>query len=267
MFGHRLDLTLASGVEARVLFTGRGAPAGGGSSRSPYAWANLGSHVGDDPAAVIDNRHALAEALGVPASAMTFMHPDHGRGVAEVIEQTNATPGAGVRPTGVAPGSEVRSVDALVTRATGIGLVALAADCAPVILVDPVTGVVAAVHSGWRGLALDVVGAAVAVMAGAGARGVDIRGYVGPAICGSCYAVPAERAAEVGRIRPEAVTTARDGQPALDLRAGLVARLGELGVACELVGGCTVEDPGLYSYRRDGLTGRHGGAVAMLAAA
>jgi len=81
MISHRLDLALAGGVEARVLFTSRGGAASGGSSRSPYAWANLGSHVGDDPAAVVANRRALAEALGVPASAMTFMHPDHGRGV------------------------------------------------------------------------------------------------------------------------------------------------------------------------------------------
>jgi copper oxidase (laccase) domain-containing protein len=60
------------------------------------------------------------------------------------------------------------------------------------------------------------------------------------------------------------VTTAPDGQPALDLRAGLVARLAELGIASRLVGGCTAEDPGLYSHRRDGRTGRQGGAVALV---
>ena len=256
MISHRLDLALPGGVEARVLFTSRGGTASGGSSRWPYAWANLGSHVGDDPAAVISNRRALAEALGVPAGAMTFMHPDHGRGVAAVSE-----------PTGVVPGAEITSVDALVTTTAGIGLVALAADCVPVILVDPVAGVVGAVHSGWRGVALDVVGAAVAEMVASGARQKDIRAHLGPAICGSCYPVPAERAAEVVLVRPEAVTTAPDGQPALDLRAGLVARLDELGTTSTLVGGCTAEDPGLYSHRRDGQTGRQGAAVAIVAAA
>jgi copper oxidase (laccase) domain-containing protein len=78
--------------------------------------------------------------------------------------------------------------------------------------------------------------------------------------------VPAERAQEVARVRPEAITTAPDGQPALDLRAGLAARLGELGATSTLIGGCTAEDPGLYSHRRDGLTGRQGGAVAIVAA-
>jgi YfiH family protein len=256
MISHRLDLALAGGVEARVLFTSRGGAASGGSSRSPYAWVNLGSHVGDDPAAVVANRRALAGALGVPAGDMTFMHPDHGRGVAEVTE-----------PTGVTPGAEITSVDALVTTQVGVGLVALAADCVPVILVEPVAGVIAAVHCGWRGLALDVVGAAVDHMVTAGARAGEVQALLGPAICGSCYPVPAQRAAEVAAVRPEAVTTAPDGQPALDLRAGLVARLAELGVAATLVGGCTAEDQGYYSHRRDGLTGRQGGAVAIVAAA
>jgi YfiH family protein len=256
MISHRLDLALAGGVEARVLFTSRGGAASGGSSRSPYAWANLGSHVGDDPAAVVANRRELAEALGVPANSMTFMHPDHGRGVAVVTQ-----------PTGVTPGAEVSSVDALVTATAGLGLVALAADCVPVVLVDPVAGVVAAVHCGWRGVAMDVVGAAVDAMVDLGARAQDVNAMLGPAICGSCYPVPAERAQEVALVRPEAVTTAPDGQPALDLRAGLAARLGELGATCTLIGGCTAEDHGLYSHRRDGLTGRQGGAVAIVAAA
>jgi hypothetical protein len=256
MISHRLDLALAGGVEARVLFSSRGGAASGGSSRSPYAWANLGSHVGDDPAAVVANRRRLAEALGVPASAMTFMHPDHGRGVCAVSE-----------PTGVAPGAEISSVDALVTTTAGIGLVALAADCVPVILVDRAGGVVAAVHAGWRGVALDVVGAAVAEMVTAGARAEDVQALLGPAICGSCYPVPDERAEALGRVRPEAGTVAPDGQPALDLRAGLVARLDELGATSTLIGGCTAEDLSLYSHRRDGRTGRQGGAVAMVAAA
>lgn len=256
MISHRLDLALKGGVEARVLFTGRGSMASGGSSRSPYAWANLGSHVGDDPAAVVANRSQLAGALGVPANSMTFMFPDHGRGVAIVSE-----------PTGVRPGAETAEVDALVTDRRGIGLVALSADCVPVILVEPVAGVVAAVHSGWRGLVVDVVGAAVESMVGLGGSPGEIRAHLGPAICGACYPVPQERSEQVRLVRPEALATAPDGQPCIDVRAGLVARLEELGARCRLVGGCTAEDPGLFSYRRDGLSGRQGGAVAIVPAA
>jgi YfiH family protein len=256
MISHRLDLALTGGVEARVLFTSRGSMASGGSSRSPYAWANLASHVGDDPESVISNRSGLAGALGVPASSMTFMHPDHGRGVAMVSE-----------PTGVQPGAEITAVDALVTDRAGLGLVALSADCVPVILVEPKAGVVAAVHSGWRGLVVDVLGAAITAMEQIGARVGEIRAHLGPAICGACYPVPGERAAEVREVRPEAVGWASDGQPTVDVRVGLVARLEELGARPTIVGGCTAEDPGLYSHRRDGRTGRQGGAVAIVPAA
>lgn len=256
MIAQRLDLHLTGGVEARVVFTDRGDAASGGSSRWPYAWANLASHVGDDPAAVVAARSTLAGALGVPASAMTFMHPDHGRGVAVVQSAT-----------GVAPGSEIRDVDALVTDRRGIGLVALAADCVPVILVEPQAALVSAVHCGWRGLVLDVVGAAVEALVGLGGSASAAQALLGPAICGRCYPVPSERAEQMRAARPEAVTVAPDGQPALDLRVGLQARLGELGVPSRLVGGCTAEDPHCYSHRRDGLTGRQGGAVALVAAA
>jgi hypothetical protein len=261
MIVHRLDLALPGGVEARMVLTGRGgtgggATASGGSSRWPFAAANLGSHVGDDPDAVVANRTALAGALGVPAAAMTFMHPDHGRGVAVVEE-----------PTGVVPGAELRDVDALVTDRVGVGLVALAADCVPILLVDPPARVVAAVHCGWRGLALDVVGAAVDVMVALGATPSAVRALLGPAICGACYPVPPERAAALAPVCPEAITTAPDGQPAIDLRAGLAARLAQLGATAQAVGGCTAEDPdGCFSHRRDGRTGRQGGAIALVAA-
>ena len=254
MITRRLDLALRGGVEARVLFTGRGSMASGGSSRWPYAWANLASHVGDDPDAVRANRTRLAGELGVPATAMTFMHPDHGRGVAVVSE-----------PTGVEPGAEIHAVDALVTDRVGVGLVALSADCVPAVLVAPGSGVVAAVHSGWRGLVADVVGAAADQMRRLGAE--EIQAHLGPAICGDCYPVPGERAEEVRAVRPEAVGTAPDGQPSVDVRRGMAARLAELDVAVTLVGGCTAHDPGLYSHRRDGRTGRQGGAVAIVAAA
>ncbi len=256
MISHRLDLTLTGGVEARLVLTGRGSAASGGSSRSPYSFANLASHVGDEAGAVTANRARLAQELGVEVAQMTFMHPDHGRGVARVSTGT-----------GIEPGAELAGVDALVTDRPGIALVALAADCVPVLLVDHARGVVAAVHSGWRGLWVDVVGAALEEMVAAGASPADTTAHLGPAICGRCYPVPAERVALVSADHPAAVTTAADGQPALDVRAGLVARLAGLGIPSHLVGGCTAEDEGLYSHRRDGRTGRQAGAVVLRGAA
>ncbi|MGB8020661.1 MAG: peptidoglycan editing factor PgeF [Candidatus Nanopelagicales bacterium] len=253
MIRHRLDLALTGGVEARLVFTGRGAVASGVTSPPPYEWANLASHVGDEPAAVTANRSALASAMGLEPSQLSFMHPDHGRGVAVVTQ-----------PGGVAPSAEIQHVDAMVTDRPGIGLVALSADCVPALLVDPDARIIAAVHAGWRGMALDVVGAAVERMVAMGGTAERIQAYLGPAICGRCYPVPPERAEQVRAVRPEAVTRAPDGQPAIDVRIGLAARLRELGARIDLVGGCTAEDAGLYSHRRDGRTGRQAGAITIV---
>ncbi len=285
MIHERLDLTLPGGVGAHLVFTDRGMrragrPAGhisasgvasasdevrqlgaSGSTivetghaasatgaRRPYEQANVGSHVGDDPDHVRANRAELAHLMGVGPGQMAIMRPDHGRGVAVIRE-----------PAGIDPEEEVADVDALVTDRPGVALVALGADCAPVLLVG--RRAVAAVHSGWRGLMVDVVGAAMEHLTELDPG--PFQAVIGPAICGGCYAVPPERADLVAGGRPEAVVTARDGQPGIDLRRGLSARLAELGVGARLVGGCTLEDPALFSHRRLAPTGRQAGAVVL----
>ncbi|MGV1003656.1 MAG: polyphenol oxidase family protein [Candidatus Nanopelagicales bacterium] len=256
MTGLRQELPVVGGLLARLVFTDRLVGGPGGSSRVPFQWGNLASHVGDDPAAVASNRQELAAELGLPDSAMTFMHPDHGRGVAVIGSQQP--------PTGVVPGEEIRNVDALVSRTPGVGLVALAADCVPVLLVEPQAAVVAAVHAGWRGVALNVARAAVRTVELLGGNAQRLRAYLGPAICPQCYPVTSERLAEVADAAPAAVSRTAQGRPALDLRAGIAAQLAQLGAAVELVGGCPAEDDRYFSYRRDGRTGRQAGAVALV---
>jgi copper oxidase (laccase) domain-containing protein len=130
---------------------------------------------------------------------------------------------------------------------------------------------VAVVHCGWRGLVADVVGALIDVL---DRRGCGVqRAVLGPSVCGSCYPVPPERAAQVAdhcgtTVSGAALVRCPDGQPGIDVAAGVIARLVERGVAPEVVhraGGCTVEDSRLFSHRRDGVTGRHGMIVTMQA--
>ena len=67
---------------------------------------------------------------------------------------------------------------------------------------------------------------------------------------------------EVEAAVPGTATTTSWGTPALDLRAGARLALAALGVRdVRLVGGCTIEDPTLYSFRRDRVTGRFAGVV------
>jgi YfiH family protein len=219
----------------------------GGRSASPYDSFNLGGHVGDDPAAVAANRERLAGELGVAADQLVWMTQVHGTGVA-IVEDAEENP--------------VADVDALVTATPGLVLCVLVADCVPVLLADPVAGVVAAVHAGREGVRRGVVGAALAAMTRLGARPADVEALLGPAVCGLDYEVPAAMQAEVAQVAPAAAVRTRQGTPGLDLRAGIAEGLRASGVR-QVVHDprCTVEDPRLFSHRRDGVTGRQAGVV------
>jgi YfiH family protein len=214
----------------------------GGRSASPYDSFNLGGHVGDDPAAVAANRARLAGELGVASEQVVWMTQVHGTGVA-IVEDAEENP--------------VADVDALVTATPGLVLCVLVADCVPVLLADPVAGVLGAAHAGRVGAADGVLPAALAAMQRLGARPERTEVLLGPAVCGACYEVPAAMRASVHAALPGSACVTSKGTPGLDLRAGLRQQLRALGVTrVDTDPRCTVEDRDLYSHRRDGRTGR-----------
>jgi polyphenol oxidase len=161
--------------------------------------------------------------------------------------------------------ADASEADALVTAARGLPVGVLVADCVPVLLADARAGVAAAVHAGRRGLLAGVLPRALDAMASLGAAPARVRAAVGPAAGACCYEVPAELADEASAGRPELRGTTTWGTPSLDLRAGAAAELRRGGVDdVTLVGGCTIEDPDLYSYRRRRVTGRFAGVVTVL---
>jgi YfiH family protein len=219
----------------------------GGSSQPPYDTFNLGDHVGDEPASVFANRKRLATDLGLGEGRLAWMEQVHGR-TATVVDGSES--------------SAAEATDALVTAEPGLALVVLVADCVPVLLADPQAGVVAAVHAGRVGARVGVVPAALAEMRSVGAEPHRIEALLGPAICGECYEVPASMAADVDKHLPGSACRSRKGTPAVDLRAGLWRQLADLGVGKIGVDPrCTAEDKTLFSYRRDGTTGRIAGII------
>lgn len=151
-------------------------------------------------------------------------------------------------------------VDALVTSTPALAVVVLAADCLPVVLADPVAGVVAAAHAGRVGLLAGVLQRTVTTMTACGADPRRTTAVVGPAAGACCYEVPEAMAAEADAVLPGVRATTRRGTPSLDLRAGAVLALGGAGVrAVTHVDACTIDDDRFFSYRRDGRTGRHAG--------
>ncbi|MBL7490319.1 peptidoglycan editing factor PgeF [Frankia sp. AgB1.9] len=241
------------------LFTDRS----GGVSAGPYAGLNLGAHVGDDPEAVAANRRVLAEITGAPAC---FMRQVHGAVVVTLSERTRADwfrDGAlGSAPErAAARDADSRGEDGLVTDVPGLALTVLVADCVPVVFTAP--GAVGVAHAGRAGLAAGVVPATVAALADLGAAPEHLHVEVGPSVCGRCYEVPAAMRDEVEALVPGTATATRAGTPALDLRAGVAGQLRDLGVTDITVSDrCTMEDPALFSHRRDaGRTGRFAGVA------
>jgi hypothetical protein len=214
----------------------------GGRSRPPYESFNLGAGVGDDPAAVTANRNRLADELGLKRDRLVWMEQVHGRN-AEVVDGPRT--------------AAVEATDAIVTAEPGLALIALCADCVPVLLADPGAGVVGAVHAGRVGARVGVVPAALEAMAKAGASIDRIEVLLGPAACGECYEVPAAMQADVEAHLPGSASKTRKGTPGLDIRAGIWQQLADAGVARIGVDPrCTIEDKTLFSHRREGTTGR-----------
>lgn len=217
----------------------------GGASRPPYDTFNLGDHVGDDAGDVYANRKRLATELGLTEDRLAWMEQVHGR-TATVVDGSET--------------SAAEATDALVTAEPGLALVVLVADCVPLLLADAEAGVVAAVHAGRVGARVGVVPAAVEAMRSLGAEPARTEALLGPAICGDCYEVPADMAADVEKHVPGSACKTRKGTPGLDLRAGLWRQLADLGVGKIGVDPrCTNEDKTLFSFRRDGTTGRIAG--------
>ena len=216
----------------------------GGTSLAPFESLNLASYVGDSAENVSANL-AIAKGL-VSANEISIMNADHGNTVRVVSEPGVANLG-----------------DGLITKQADLALVALAADCVPFGLVDPVNGVIAVGHAGWRGVLANVMQALLDEFVSTGAQLKHTQAVIGPAICAKCYEVPAERVEQFRVVRPEAIASARN----LDLIAGVKSVLATQVTKIHEISGCTLESSDLFSYRRAAgePTGRGGLVIAISA--
>jgi YfiH family protein len=213
----------------------------GGVSAAPFAELNLSISGPDDERAKAENHRLLLTDFAA-GDGLADLYQVHGATVVDAV--------VGIRP----------EADGIVTTESGVTLMVRAADCVPVLLAG--TGVIGAAHAGRKGMAAGVVSRTVERMRELGAD--RISAWIGPAICGKCYEVPAQMRDEVVAVEPESAATTRQGTPALDVAAGVRAQLERSGVLVEYVGACTLESPDLYSYRRDGESaGRLAGLIRM----
>jgi len=166
-----------------------------------------------------------------------------------------------------APSAPEEEADAVVSLAAGVAACVSIADCVPVLLADPETGAVAAIHAGWRGTVARVAAEGVrALVAESGAPPARLVASIGPSIGPCCYEISAELAARFeAELGPAVVRAGR--APRLDLWAANVIVLGAAGVPAdrvEVLGRCTACERDLFfSHRRD--AGRTGRQMAFIA--
>ncbi|ROV57554.1 peptidoglycan editing factor PgeF [Vibrio ponticus] len=216
----------------------------GGHSAAPYQGLNLGSHVGDELATVLENRQVLVELAGMP-SAPIWLNQTHSTRV-EVVDK---------------PTSSTLDADGLFTTQRGVVCSAMTADCLPVLLTNTQGTQVAAVHAGWRGLAHGIVENAVEMFEG------EVIAWLGPAIGPSAFEVGddvlqafCDFDAQASRaFKP----TGTAGKWWANMDQIATQRLNKLGVSQVYASGmCTYSDPEqFYSYRRDGVTGRQASLI------
>jgi YfiH family protein len=217
----------------------------GGASTAPWDTLNLGVHVGDDPAAVAENRRRLVHALRLPAEPV-WLEQVHGSDVLAVDD--GALPAPGTRPR----------ADAVVTRSRGVVLAIQVADCLPVLFASEDGGVLGAAHAGWRGLAGGVLEATLEAM---GTPAERVVAWFGPCIGPAHFEVGDEVRAAFLTEQPSAASAfARNprGRWQCDLPQLARQRLAACGLT-RISGGewCTAADPvRFFSHRREQRTGR-----------
>jgi len=220
----------------------------GGVSPPPWDSLNLGRLVGDEPGRVAENWRRLEAATGLGFARVRQVHGTH---VVHLHQPTEP----------------VEEADGVLSTAPGVAACVSVADCAPVLLADPGSKAVVAVHAGWRGTIARAVHAGVRALAGiAGAPPERFLAAVGPSIGPCCYAVSPDLAARfAAEIGP--VVGGDPAAPHLDLWEANRRLLVEAGLRAEqveVVGKCTSCDiRSFFSHRRD--RGRTGRQVAFIA--
>ncbi|WP_232540374.1 peptidoglycan editing factor PgeF [Azohydromonas aeria] len=232
----------------------------GGVSAAPWDSLNLGTAVGDDPAAVAGNRARFAAATG--GAMPLWLRQVHGSRVLRLrVDDVSPAP------------ADPPEADAAVTAERGVACVVQVADCLPVLFAALNGRAVGAAHAGWRGLAGGVLESTLAeVCALADCAPDAVLAWLGPCIGPRSFEVGADVLRGFGA-DPDAAGTDPAFVPAprpdgsarwlADLPALAHRRLNLAGLR-QIRGGqwCTVQDRSrFFSFRRDGVTGRQAAAV------
>lgn len=235
----------------------------GGVSEGYLGSLNIGMHRGDKPENVAENYRRLGAAIGFSSSRLVLANQIH-TDIVRVVTDADCLGSLSHR--------DYPECDGLVTNTPGVALTVFTADCTPILLHDPVTGAVGAVHAGWRGTALGIAKKAVETMVSAfGCQPQNICAAIGPNIGACCFEtevdVPEAMRAAMGD-EAEAYIHAHGEKFRVDLKEINALWLRRSGVTKITISkGCTACAPHLFWSHRvtKGMRGSQGAIIVCRA--
>jgi len=155
----------------------------GGVSPAPFDSLNFGADLGDSDNNITQNMHRLIESAALPSTPHQAIQ----------VHKCNLLWCSGQGET------HQLQADILLTDQIDTAVCVRVADCLPILLADPESGLIAAVHAGWRGTAASVVKKAIGVMLEHGAKPKNLLASLGPCIGPCCFEIGSETAAALAR--------------------------------------------------------------------
>lgn len=232
-----------------------------GVSRPPYNSLNLGTNTDDAPHSVEGNRSILARTFGIEQDRLVTVRQNHGSDILVIDAQNDD----------LSHFLEIEA-DAIITNQPGIMIGVTVADCVPILLLDPVNKVIAAVHAGWQGTAAQLTMQTIKGMTQIfGSNPKEMHAAIGPCIASCCYEVdqPVKDGFDKNQTPWEPVVeSCAPGKWRLDIALSNSMQLEKAGLpdsAVKNAGVCVCCHKELYfSYRRDGgETGRQMGFIML----
>ena len=237
----------------------------GGVSLMPENSLNLAGFNEDEAENIYENRRRFLRLF--PGDwTLAGCWQVHAADIRVINDAADAKPKPGVL-------GDDQYCDALVTNTPNVLLTVKTADCVPILIADPKTRAVAAVHAGWRGTSASIVKYAIARMeCEYGAAAVDLRAAIGPAANACCYEIGSDVIAvfkERFGSADELLTPTREGHARIDLRQANRNQLVDAGIPharIHLAPFCTMDRNDLFfSYRREKkLLGRVGRLMSVI---
>lgn len=185
----------------------------------------------------VETTASFLKKLSLLPNQLKRLRQVHGTRIIEATDEQTA-----LRP-------DFPEADGIITNCTGVPLGINVADCAPVVLYNPVKKAIAALHAGREGVRHNIASAGVqALCRNYGGRPDQLLALVGPCAGVCCY-----------EVSPEMAQSWRSaGLPAQDRNLNLPQAIGQQlendGVIrhnIAVVPHCTVCGGGFYSYRAD----------------